>query len=217
MYDVFFLSHGEPNAPQNLAVLQKYVPYAKCVADIDGIHEAHRQCAIQSNTPMFYVVDADAEVLPDFFWSFMPLGDERKYTHIWRARNAVNKLVYGHGGIKLFPRMAVRDAHKVMPLDFSMTVASVKLMPQIGSINRFDSTPYQSWKGAFRECAKLAKQNTKEARYRLKTWCTIGTNAECLRGAQEGRLWSRNNQDIRLINDPNFLEQFYVRRYLDEF
>lgn len=226
VFDVFFLSYGEPNAEINWSILRKAVPYAKRVDGIEGIHFAHQVASQQSNTPMFYVVDADNEVLPDFDWSFKPHSSEYVYTHIWRARNAVNKLVYGHGGIKLFLKDAVLATAATMPVDFSQSVSSVKIMSQIGSIDRFNSDPYHAWKGAFRECVKLSQQDTRESKHRLQIWSTFGADApygdEALRGAKEGRLWGgaeyhgRTN-DVNCINDPVWLKDFYARRYIEEF
>ena len=222
MFDVFFLSNGEPNAENNWAILRTYAPYAKRVTRIEGIHRAHQSAARQSNTSMFYAVDADNEVLPDFDWSFKPLFEEYGYTHIWRARNAVNQLVYGHGGIKLFLKDAVLATGQTMPLDFSMGVSAVKIMQQIGSIDRFNSDEYHAWKGAFRECVKLTQLDTREAKHRLQIWCTFGEDAEfghlVLRGAQEGRIWGGSHRaNARKINDPAWLKEFYARRYIDGF
>ena len=50
-------------------------------------------------------------------------------------------------------------------------------MKQISCITKFTTGPFETWKSAFRECAKLAskvidRQKEDETNARLKTWTT---------------------------------------------
>lgn len=49
MYDIVFISYGEPNAEANWERLKKRFPLAKRVKDVKGIHHTH--C---SRKEMFY-------------------------------------------------------------------------------------------------------------------------------------------------------------------
>ena len=49
-------------------------------------------------------------------------------------------------------------------------------MEQISNTSRFNSTPFNTWKSAFRECVKLSskvidRQDNKETEARLDVWC----------------------------------------------
>jgi len=54
-YDVVFISYDESNANKQYAKLLKKAPHATRVHGVKGIHEAHIQAAIQSNSEMIWV------------------------------------------------------------------------------------------------------------------------------------------------------------------
>ena len=77
----------------------------------------------------------------------------------------------------------------------------------------------QTWKSAFRECAKLSsktidRQKQEETDERLKTWTTVGHTRKfgeyAVRGARAGMVFGLSRRtDLRLINDFDWLkEQF---------
>ena len=86
-------------------------------------------------------------------------------------------------------------------------------------ITAFNTDPFNTWKSAFRECAKLAsktieRQNEEETNERLKTWTTVGHDRQygeyALAGATAGMEFGFSRRtDLRLINDFDWLkEQF---------
>lgn len=155
MLDVFFITHGEENADENWQNLQKICPRARRLDNVGNLYQTHRACARQSSTEHFFVVDADAWVYDSFDFGF-DVGDPGNKVFIWRAVNPVNDLVYGYGGIKLFPKKPFLENH-VWNTDLSTTIgSSVVIMEEISCETRFNATPKSSWIGAFRECAKLS-------------------------------------------------------------
>ena len=209
-YDLFFLSHGEPIAETHWQRLVERAPYARRVDGIDGILAAHRQCAKLARTTHFFVVDADNEVLDVNFRLRLPAHDQ-PYVHVWRARNPVNDLVYGWGGIKLFPRRVLL-VDGAMPLDMTMSFP-LKIVEQIGSITHFNSSAYDAWRSAFRECVKLACLDDAASRARLDVWCSVAHGdfaEECLRGARMGKCFAGEQPDqVGLINDwPWLLDKY---------
>ena len=118
MLDIFHLSYYEPFADETYEKLRYRFPWAKRVQNIKGIFNGHKECARQSLTTMFYVVDADAILKDDFDFSYTPspkleYWDGVKQTecvHVWRCENPINGLIYGNGGVKLFPREPLRAA-----------------------------------------------------------------------------------------------------------
>ena len=75
MLDVFFLSYNEPFADEHFELLKIKAPHAKRVHGIKGIFNAHKECAKQSMTTHFYVVDADAIIESDFNFDYTPSPD----------------------------------------------------------------------------------------------------------------------------------------------
>jgi hypothetical protein len=201
MYDLFFLSHHEPQAEIHWLTLQKNNPHAKRVDGIDGILNAHRFCARQARTSNFFVMDADNEILDAMDFSVRLPDYDKDFVHIWRARNPMNGLIYGWGGIKLFPRKLLLDQQE-MPLDMT-TSFPLKIMPVVGSVTHFNSDPFNTWRSAFRECAKLVGHDDPESRERLAAWCTVANGSYsdwCLRGASMGR-----DHGITCKADPSLL------------
>ncbi len=214
MYDVFFISYDEPHADYSFAALKQQLPIARRVHGIDGIQKAHRHCAGLSRTRHFFVVDADNRIIvPDVFSYRVPEYDSQ-YVHLWYARNPINGLEYGWGGLKLFPKSVFTD--DVMPLDMTTTFP-LKIIPEVKSVTGFNASPFETWRSAFRECVKLTVGNqTDETSSRLNIWQTVANGRyadDALRGAAAGSIYADNNRSdvdaLLRINDYKWLfEQF---------
>ena len=214
-YDLFFLSHGEPMADWHWRVLAQAQPHARRVDGIDGILAAHQQCARLARTSHFFVVDADNEIL-DCDFALRLADHDKPYVHIWRAKNLVTGLVYGWGGIKLFPRKLLLGVDR-MPLDMT-TSFPLKIVEVVGSITHFNTSPYSTWRSAFRECVKLAHNTDPESRVRLDVWCSTAQGlyaSWCLKGACAGRDYGMAQADLTRINDWSWLHQQFERAYED--
>jgi len=218
MYDIVFISYQESNADENYALLKARFPMAKRVHGVKGIHQAHIKAAKKCFTKMFWVVDADAQVLNTFNFDYEVPEHQLDHVHVWRSQNPINNLVYGYGGIKLFPRKLTIDMDTNKP-DMTTSISPYFIaVEEVANITAFNTGEFETWKSAFRECAKLAskaidRQNEDETNERLKTWTTIadGKFGEyALRGANAGYDFGiSNSNDIRLINDFDWLkEQF---------
>ena len=230
MLDVIQISYFEESADENFEILQMFAPHAKRVQGVKGIFAAHKEAAKISNTGNFYVVDADAIIDESFNFGFRPKETEMEYGHCpqtecvytWRSRNPVNDLIYGYGGVKLFPRKAMLDA-KNWNVDMTTTLGC-PFVPkfQISNVTAFNTTAFDAWKSAFRECTKLASSiipngDNIDNQYRLDVWCSRGEKRKhgehCIMGANQGREFGehyRNNDAVlKKINDFDWLrEQF---------
>jgi hypothetical protein len=215
MYDIVFISYQEPSADANYASLKARFPLAKRVHGVKGIHQAHIKAAKKCFTKMFWIVDADAIILDDFNLDYVVPEHQLDHVHVWRAKNPINDLVYGYGGIKLFPRLLTisMDTSKT---DMSTSISSKFIAVQeTSNTTVFNTDPFETWKGAFRECAKLASktiqgQIDKETEQRLETWCTVGEDrpygSYAIIGARAGREFGLSNKsNISLINDFDWL------------
>jgi len=179
LYDIVFISYNEPNADENYEALQQRFPHAKRVHGVKGIHQAHIAAAKLCDTEMFWVVDGDAVVNKDFDFSHVVNRYELSTVHVWRSQNPVNDLVYGYGGIKLLPTKLTINMDTTKP-DMTTSISErFKAVQEVSNITVFNTDPFNTWKGAFRECAKLAskvidRQKEDETNARLETWTTVG-------------------------------------------
>lgn len=215
MYDVFFVSYDEPMADAHWGILKSNVAAARRVHGVAGIHAAHRHCANISRTSHFFVIDADNEVL-DYDFTYKVPSYDAQYVHLWQAKNPLNGLVYGWGGVKLFPKRLVKQMSE-STLDMT-TSFELKIMPEVKSVTHFNYAPFETWRSAFREAVKLTlARDNDEAKERLEVWKTraAGPFAEhCLRGAQEGAAYAESfhadPEAIRKINDYGWLHERFA-------
>ena len=219
-YDVIMLSYQEKLADEHYAKLLERVPHAKRVHGVKGIFNAHQAAANLADTRMFYVIDADALLLEEFNFEYFPSVWDEDTVHTWKSKNPVNDLIYGYGGLKLFPTQLLRDA-KDWRIDFTTSISEkFKPMPTPANYTAFNTDPFNTWKSAFRECTKLASsiihRNKKdEDDERLEAWCTKGADREfgtyAIAGALAGKEWgekyANDEEMLGKINDFAWLEE----------
>ena len=224
-YDVFFLSYNETYADSNWQKLKSKVPSANRINGFKGIANAHRQAALGTATSFLWVVDADAIVEDSFKFTYEVSADHFDTVHIWKSRNPVNGLEYGYGGIKLLPKHLLID--KTAGVDVTTSLShNVKVMGEISNVTNFAVSEFEAWKGAFRECAKLAsqsidRQDTSETQDRLAKWLEPTNHAFAnyiLDGAQQGELFGKkcrsNISALVSINDYDWLSNQFDTRSL---
>ncbi|MDA9993286.1 hypothetical protein N9E09_01325 [bacterium] len=228
LYDIVYISYKEIFADDNYNNLLKRFPHAKRIDGVKGIFEAHKKAAELAETSMFYVVDADAIITPEFkFDYFAPRWDEET-VHVWHSRNPINDLEYGYGGVKLLPTDLLRNATK-WNIDFTTSISdSFKLMPEVSNITMFNTDAFNTWKSAFRECTKLSSKIIKEqidsdTEKRLNVWCDSTISNSKLYGeyahdgAIAGREYGLNNKDnqenLNMINDFTWLKERFNEYY----
>jgi hypothetical protein len=221
-YDVVFISYAEPNADENYENLKQKVPNAKRVHGVKGIHQAHIEAAKLCTTPMVWIIDGDAEIVDDFNFDYQVPAWQYNHVHVWRSKNPINGLVYGYGGVKLFPReltIGMDTSKPDMTTSISDKFVAVK---EISNVTGFNTGEFETWKSAFRECCKLSskvidRQKDDETERRLKIWCSIGRDKPfgeyALAGARAGMAYGSANKGnidaLKRINDFEWLkEQF---------
>jgi len=221
MYDIVFISYDESSADRNYAALKSRFPMSKRVHGVTGIHQAHIAAAKKCFTKMFWIVDADAIIIDDFNFDYVVPDHQLDHVHVWRSRNPINNLVYGYGGIKLFPRKLTIDMDISKP-DMTTSISKNFIaMTQISNITAFNTDEFSTWRSAFRECAKLAsniidRQNVEETNTRLAAWCNAtGRDQQfgdyAIQGARAGRKYGIDNQGnveaLKKINDFEWLKE----------
>jgi hypothetical protein len=223
MYDIVFLSYNEPHAQQHWELVKNRFPRAVHVAGVKGIPQAHRAAAGRCQTSYFWVIDADNIVNDEYDLTFtFPRSNERKdHVAVWKARNNINGLEYGYGGIKLLPRRAVLNMPDSV-VDFTTSISDLfHVMDEVASTTIINSTPFEAWRSGFRECVKLSSGiitggHSEESIRRLVRWTTMTLislevpNSEyCIQGALLGSDYGTINQGdpaaLALINDWEWL------------
>ena len=219
MYDAVFISYNEPDADERYKRLLERYPNTKRVHGVKGIHQAHIEAAKKCYTKMFWVIDGDADLLPEFNLDHKVSEYDLDCVHVWRSRNPINNLIYGYGGVKLLPRRLTMNVD-VSSTDMTTSISDrFKAMPFVSNVTSFNTDEFSTWKSAFRECAKLSSkiinnQNEEETNERLKTWTTVGHDRQygeyCLAGATAGMEFGLSRgSDLRLINDWDWLHEQY--------
>ena len=223
-YDIIFISYNEPQADENFSRLKARFPYAQRVHGITGIHQAHIAAAKKAFTKMFWVVDADAQILDTFNFDHVVSEYDLENVHVWRSMNPINDLEYGYGGVKLLPKSLTQNMDISKP-DMTTSISSLfKAMPEISNVTAFNVDAFNTWKSAFRECVKLAsktidRQDDADTNYRLNVWCTRGIDRpfgrDAIEGAVQGKQYGLENKDnneaLKMINDFDWLRERFGR------
>ena len=217
LYDIIMISYGEQNSNENYKKLLEKFPDAKRIHGVKGIANAHIAAAEICETDMMWIIDGDAEVVDGFDFSYVVPECDKEAVHVWRSINPINDLEYGYGGVKLLPTELTKKVDKTK-VDVNTSISTnFKVMKQISCITKFNTGPFETWKSAFRECAKLAskvidRQKEDETNARLKTWTTVGHDRlfgeYALAGATAGMEFGLSRgTDLRLINDFDWLQE----------
>lgn len=222
-YDIVFIAYNEEYADENYEKLIRHAGVQHNnihrIDGVKGIHQAHIAAAEIATTNMFYVVDADAIIDPQFRFNSMLSEKENDIVHVWRSRNPVNGLEYGNGGVKLLPRELTLNLD-VNSADMTTSISSkFKVMPTVSNITKFNTSPFNTWRSAFRECVKLSSgvihgNELTESQVRLNTWLYQGGDAEfgeyAKGGASAGQWYGTTYKDdptaLSKINDYEWLE-----------
>jgi hypothetical protein len=240
MLDIFYLTYHGDYSQENFEQIKKLAGEDQRVinvADIDGIYNGHKACALESKTKHFFVVDGDAWVLDDFDFSYIPNETDEVYpetcsaqcTHVWRALNPATGQIYGYGGVKLFARDAFMDKAYIdveFPgVDVTTEVArrgySYLPVETISNETRFATSPFNAWKSAFRETVKLASGvATQDRRKRINEWRDpskdIPYSKEIALGAKMGENYGTanigNGDRLFRINNWNWLSTWFKQR-----
>jgi hypothetical protein len=90
-------------------------------------------------------------------------------------------------------------------------------MDAVSNITRFNTSEYDTWKSAFRECAKLSKKEDTESKERLQAWLNPDESAKfaewAKKGAEQGIAFANSQVNITNINDYKWLKQQFINNY----
>jgi hypothetical protein len=162
--DCIYLTYDEPQREEFWVKISNMIPWAQRVDGVKGSDAAHKAAAEASNTERFILIDGDNLPDPQFFNLTLdiPAGDWQRAVYRWRARNHINGLMYGNGGISSWTREFVRDMRTHENTDGrDETVVEFCFDPLYWAMHDCYSTTYpngsafHAWRAGFREGVKM--------------------------------------------------------------
>jgi hypothetical protein len=234
-FDVVFLSYDEPNADLHYADLCNKVPWAKRVHGVKGSDAAHKEAAKLSETDWVITVDADNIVNPNFF-NLDIVEDSKIEVYSWSAKNRINGLLYGNGGLKMWKKDFILNmkSHEASEsaraqVDFCWE-EGYQQFKECYSETVITGSPFQAWRAGFREGVKMTLQDgvrvpPQEIKntvwwhnlHRLRMWSTVGMHEEngkyAILGARMGT-WMANctDWDYIQVRDFEILKEIFNTR-----
>lgn len=242
--DVVFLSYDEPQKEEYWVKIKNMVPWAVRVDGINGSDAAHKAAADASQTDRFILIDGDN--LPDmeFFNLTLDLKDSdyEKAVFRWRARNHINGLMYGNGGISCWTKEFVYNmkTHEASegnddtdvefcfdPLYWAMHDCYSTTFP--------NGSKFQAWRAGFREGVKMClNKGTKPSLVDFKAsvhkrnmdhlsiWHNIGIDVEygnyAILGARMGTgMTMTSNWDYKQVQNFDALEEIYNESVINHY
>ena len=170
--DIVFFSNGESCAEENynhLLEITKNLPNK--VIRIDGVKgrvASQHAAANSSNTDWYFLINAKLWVNNDFDFTWQPDIYKSRRHYIFTAYNPVNGLKYGHQAIVANNKFLTLNTN-VRGLDFTMD-SPTEVVNIDSGISRFNTSEWDTYRTAFRECIKLRYYNDKQSLERLSTW-----------------------------------------------
>lgn len=234
--DCIYLTYDEPQREEFWAKIKNMVPWARRVDGVKGSDAAHKAAAAAATTDRFILIDGDN--IPDstFFNQTLVFPDAQYENAVfrWRARNHVNGLMYGNGGLSSWTRAFVMNMRTHEATDGrAETEVEFCFDPLYWAMHDCYSTtypnqsPFHAWRAGFREGVKMCLQKgTKPSIERFKTqvlrnldnltiWHNIGSDVEygewAMAGARQGTYMTMlTNWDHRQVQDFDALAELWL-------
>jgi hypothetical protein len=198
--DCVYLSYDEPQKEEFWIKIRNMIPWAQRVDGVKGSDAAHKAAAAASSTERFILIDGDNLPDPVFFNQTLAFPDEtwEQAVFRWRARNHINGLMYGNGGLSSWTRTFVNNMRTHENTDGrSETEVEFCFDPLYWAMHDCYSTTYpngdafHAWRAGFREGVKMCldrgqKPNITEFQSRvhqrnldhLTVWHNIGADVD---------------------------------------
>lgn len=235
--DCIYLSYDEPQKEEFWVRIRNMVPWAKRVDGVKGSDAAHKAAAAASDSERFILIDGDNIPDESFFNLTLEFPDEswEKATLRWRARNHINGLMYGNGGISSWTREFVNNMRTHENTDGrSETVVEFCFDPLYWPMHDCYSTTYpngsafQAWRAGFREGVKMCldrgrKPNQAEFKDlvhrrnldHLTIWHNVGADVDfgtwAIAGARQGTYMTMlTNWDYTEVQNFDKLQELWL-------
>ena len=216
--------------------IKNMVPWARRVDGVLGSDAAHKAAAQASDTERFILIDGDNIPDPVFFNQTLnfPTLEYEQAVFRWRARNHVNGLMYGNGGLSSWTRTHVMNMRTHENTDGrDETVVEFCFDPLYWAMHDCYSTtypnqsPFHAWRAGFREGVKMclnngAKPTIQDFKQRvhqrnldnLTIWHNVGADVEngmwCIAGSRMGTYMTMlTNADHVMVQDFERLRELW--------
>lgn len=237
--DCIYLSYDEPQKEEFWAKISAMVPWAKRVDNVKGSDAAHKAAADASSTDRFILIDGDNLPDPEFFNQQLTLDNSNKdVVFRWKARNIINDLAYGNGGLSCWTKDFVYNM-RTHEASLGDDVTAVEFcwndnywpMHDVWSTTYPNQSPYHAWRAGFREGVKMClDRGTKpdaiefgSTLYKgnlrnLSIWHNIGTDVAnghwAMMGAREGtHMLMLQDWDYKQVHDFDALRTIFDDKY----
>ncbi len=236
--DCIYLTYDEPQKEEFWVRIHNMIPWARRVDGVRGSDAAHKAAGEASTTERFILIDGDNIPNESFFnlTLQLPDGEWENAVYRWRARNHVNGLMYGNGGLSSWTRQHVKNM-RTHEASTGATETEVEFcfhplywpMHDCYSTTYPNGSAFHAWRAGFREGVKMclnrgARPSTAEFRDRvqkrnldhLTIWHNIGRDVEhgiwAMAGARQGTYMTMITPewDHRAVQDFGQLEQLWL-------
>lgn len=240
--DVVYLSYDEPQKEEFWIKIQNMIPWAVRVDGVKGSDAAHKAAADASTTDRFILIDGDNLPNERFFNFTLEFDDTSKDAVLrWRARNYINGLMYGNGGISSWTKDFI---YKMKTHENSLGDDATDVefcfdplywaMHDCYSITYPNGSAYHAWRAGFREGVKMCldrgrKPSVAEFQERvharnldhLTVWQNVGRDVEygdyAILGARMGtHMTMLTDWDHREVQWFDALEEIFNNDYIDQ-
>jgi hypothetical protein len=220
--DIVFFSNGEGAADKNYAHLLEITKgLPNRLTRVDGVQgrvNSQHAAANASKTSWYFLVNGKLKVSQKFDFNWQPDRLQLPKHYIFQATNPVNGLKYGHQAIVANNKRLTLENYG-SGLDFTMD-SDHEIVKINSGMAIFNTSEWDTWRTAFRECIKLKASDTEENKERLEFWLTVamGDFAQySIEGAQHAvEYYDEVNGDfdkLRLSYDWAWLRTYYETKY----
>ena len=234
--DCIYLTYDEPQREEFWIRIRNMIPWAKRVDGVKGSDAAHKAAAAASTTERFVLIDGDNLPNENFFNLTLEFPDAHWESAVmrWRARNHVNGLMYGNGGLSSWTRTFVNDMRTHEATD-GRAATEVEFcfdpmywsMHDCYSVTYPNGSAYHAWRAGFREGVKMclnqgARPGLTEFKTRvhqrnldhLTIWHNVGRDVEhgiwAIAGARMGTYMTMlTDWDYRMVQNFSALEDLW--------
>lgn len=234
--DAVFVSYDEPGADVFYDHVRDIWPrIPKRVHGVKGFHAAHAEAARIAETDRFITIDGDAWPWDDAPLRPLPSDVPSDCVISYGARNLTNGLIYGNGGLKVWPRRLLLNVptHEAGGAESAATdfcyIYRYWQIPEAAADTIINQTPFQAFRAGYREGVKLtldrgrkhpdwanAKAHIATPNFsRLRVWCSVGSDWEhgiwSILGARMGvfDLWVREIIHPDQVRDYDWFQTYW--------
>ena len=235
--DCIYLTYDEPQREEFWVRIKNMIPWAVRVDGVKGSDAAHKAAAAASTTERFILIDGDNMPDESFFNMTLEFPDETWESAVfrWRARNHINGLMYGNGGLSSWTRTFVNsmrtheatDGTAETEVEFCFDPLYWAMHDRY-SITYPNGSDFHAWRAGFREGVKMClNRGTKPtlAEFRqqvhqrnldhLTIWHNVGRDVEhgiwSMAGSRMGTYMTMLTAwDHRLVQDFGVLQELWL-------